>query len=75
MAWPFRKPHLQAYYIAYKRLVSNLQPHIYSPVENTPGLWTHSNLPTTFILAVGNIGIKLFADNDSTHLLNTLQEH
>ena len=59
--------------IAYKRLVKNLQPHGYVPVENTPGLWTHSNLPTTFTIAVDNFGIKLFSANNATHLINALQ--
>ena len=61
--------------IVYKQLISNLQPHGYAPVENTPGLWKHSNLPTTFTFAVKDFGIKLFAAYDATHPLNALREH
>ena len=65
----------EAIIIAYKYLVRNFQPHGYAPVENTPGLWTHSTLPTTFTLAVDNFGIKLFGTNNTTHLTNALQNH
>ena len=43
--------------ISYKRLVINLQPPGYNPVENNPGLWTHSTLPTTFTIAIDDFGI------------------
>ena len=59
--------------IAYKRLVRNLQPHSYAPVPHTPGLWIHTTLPTIFTLAVDEFGIKFFAADDATHLLDTLQ--
>ena len=61
--------------ITYKRLVHNLQPHRYAPVEHPPGIWTHSTLSTTFTLAVYDFGIKLFATNNSTHLLDSLQKN
>ena len=51
--------------IANKRLVCNLQPHIYAPVAHAPGMWTHSTLSTTFTLAVYDFGIKLFAANNA----------
>ena len=57
---------------AYKSLVINLQHHEYTPVENTPKLWTHSTLPTTFTLAVDDFGIKLFAADGATHLIDAL---
>ena len=60
--------------IAYKRLVCNLQPHGYAPVEHTPGLWAHSTLPTTFTLTVDDFGIKLFAD-DATNLLGAIRKN
>ena len=65
----------EAVIIAYKRLVSNLQPHRYDPMEHTSGLWTHSTLPTTFTLFVDDFGIKLFAADDATHLLNALRNN
>ena len=58
--------------ISYKRLVSNLQPQVYAPAEITPGLWTHSTLPTTFTLAVDDFGINLFFSDNTTHLLDAL---
>ena len=61
--------------IAYKPLVRNLQPHGYAPVAHTPGLWTHTTLPTTFTLAVDDLCIKFFAADDATHLLDTLQKN
>ena len=61
--------------ITYKRLVQNLQPHGYAPVTYNPGLWTQATLPTTFTLAVDDFGIKFFASNDSTHLLDTLRKN
>ena len=60
--------------IAYKRLVRNLQPHSYAHVSHTPGLWTHTTLPNTFTLTVHDFGIKFFAADDATHLLDTLRE-
>ena len=44
-------------------------------MENTPGLWTYSTLTTNFTFAVDNFGIKLFANDDITHLLDALQEN
>ena len=64
----------EAIIIAYKRLVRNLQPHGYAPVAHTPDLWTHTTLSTTFTLAVEDFGIKLFAADDATHLLNSLRK-
>ena len=61
--------------IAYKRPVRNLQPNGYAPVEHTPGIWTHSTLPTTFTLAVDEFGIKFFAAADATHRLNAIQKN
>ena len=58
--------------IAYKRLVHNLQPHGYATVAHTPVFWTHKTLPITFTLAVDNFGIKFFASDNATHLLNAL---
>ena len=61
--------------IAYKRLIRNLQPHGYSPVAHTPGLCTHTTLPTTFTLAVDDFCIKCFAADNATHLLNALRKN
>ena len=44
-------------------------------MAHTPGLWTHTTLPATFNLAVDDFGIKFFAVNDTTHLLDALQEN
>ena len=44
-------------------------------MAHTPVLWTHTNLPTIFTLAVENFGIKFFAADDATHLLDALREN
>ena len=59
--------------ISYNCLVRDFQPHGYAPEAHTPGFWTHTTLPTTFTLAVNNFGIKLFASDDATHLLDALR--
>ena len=41
----------------------------------TPGLWTHTTLPTTFTLTLDDFGIKFFTADDSTHLLDALRKH
>ena len=61
--------------IAYKHLVRNLQTHGYAPVAHAPGLCNHTTLPTTFTLSVDDFGIKFFAADDATHLLNVLREN
>ena len=58
--------------IFYERLVRNLQPHGYAPVAHPPDIWTHTTLPTTFILTVDDFGIKFFAADDATHLIGAL---
>ena len=62
----------EASIITYKRLVRNLQPHGYAPVVHTPGLWTHTTLPTTSTLDVDNFGIKFFATDNATYLPDAL---
>ena len=44
-------------------------------MAHTPGLWTHTTLPSTFTLSVDNFGIKFFAKDDATHLLDALREN
>ena len=61
--------------ISYKRLVCNLQPYGYAPVTPPRVLWTHLTLPTTFTLAVDDFGIKLFAADNATPLLDALREN
>ena len=43
-------------------------------MAHIPSLWTHETLPTTLTLAVDDFGIKLFATNDATHLLDALKK-
>ena len=58
--------------ISYKRLIHNIQNHGYAPVAHPPGIWTHTTLPTTSTLAIDKFGIKFFAADDATHLLDTI---
>ena len=61
--------------IVYECLVLNLQPHGYAPVAHSPFIWIHTTLPTTFTLAVEKFGIKFFAADDATHLLDELRKY
>ena len=48
----------EAAILAYKQLYDHLSKFGYVPMKHTPGLWRHESRPTTFTLAVDNIGIK-----------------
>ena len=48
----------EAAILAYKQLRNHLSKFGYVPMKHTPGLWRHESRPTTFTLAVDNIGIK-----------------
>jgi hypothetical protein len=60
----------QAGRLANNRLIKFLAPHGYKPVPITPGLWTHSTRPLTF---VDDFGIKYIDKADTDHLLETLR--
>jgi hypothetical protein len=59
--------------IAYCQLVQKLKPHGYQPVTHTPGIWNHISLPTTFTLAIDDLGVKYFHRNDALHLIKALE--
>ena len=50
----------EAAILAYKQLRDHLSKFGYVPMKQTPGLWRHKILPTTFTLAVADFGIKHF---------------
>ena len=63
----------EAAILAYEQLVAHLKPYGYYPVRQTPGLWRHCTLPTTFTLAVDDFGIKYFSRHDADHLFSALE--
>jgi hypothetical protein len=62
----------EAAILAYEQLCAHLAPFGYHPVKHTPGLWQHTDRPTTFTLAVDDFGIKLFCKADAKHLFDAL---
>ena len=59
--------------VAFQNLVKNLAPFGYELIPCTPGLWRHITRRTTFTLAVDDLGIKHFNQDDLDHLLNALK--
>ena len=64
----------QAGKIAYDRLRKHLQKYGYTPVQGTPGLWSHASRNIVFSLVVDDFGIKYADKNDAQHLINALQD-
>jgi hypothetical protein len=62
----------EAAILAYEQLCAHLAPYGYHPVTHTPGLWRHTERPTTFTLAVDDFGIKFFCKADAEHLFDAL---
>lgn len=62
----------QAGILAHNELKQHLEPYGYAPVKHTPGLWRHTNDPTTFTLVVNDFGIKYTNKNQVNHLLQAL---
>jgi hypothetical protein len=60
--------------IANDRLTKFLAPHGYTPVPITPGLWKHTDRPTTFTLVVDDFGVKYTTQDDADHLMSTLKQ-
>jgi hypothetical protein len=64
----------QAGRITNDRLIKFLEPHGYSPVPITPGLWKHNASDLVFSLVVDDFGIMFTNKSDADHLINTLKE-
>jgi hypothetical protein len=65
----------QAGRIANDRLTKFLEPHGYTPVAVTPGLWKHHTRDITFTLVVDDFGVKYTDKNDAEHLMACLKEN
>jgi hypothetical protein len=65
----------QAGRFANDALCKFLEPHGYTPVPVTPGLWTHKTRNITFTLVIGDFDIKYTARDDVEHLLNALKQN
>ena len=63
----------EASLLAFKQLVTNLQPFGYEPCPFTPGLWQHTSRRTAFTLCVDDFGVKYFNKADADHLIQALQ--
>ena len=59
--------------LAYDNLKKNLEPHGYTPIAGTVGLWKHETRRTKFCVCVDDFGVKTYNNHDTTHLLNALQ--
>jgi hypothetical protein len=64
----------QAGRIANNRLTKFLEPHGYSHVPITPGLWKHDASDLVFSLVVDDFGIMFTNKSDADHLINTLKD-
>jgi hypothetical protein len=65
----------QAGRIANDRLTKFLEPHGYTPVAVTPGLWKHHTKDITFTLVVDDFGVKYTDKKDAEHLMACLKEN
>jgi hypothetical protein len=61
--------------IANDRLTKFLEPHGYTPVAVTPGLWKHHTKDITFTLVVDDFGVKYTDKKDAEHLMACLKEN
>ena len=60
--------------IVFDQLVRKLKRFSYEPMPQTPGLWRHTSLKTTFTLCVDNFGIQYFSKADADHLIDAFQD-
>ena len=64
----------QAARLANERLVHNLAPYGYAPVQHTLSLWKHESNGILFALVVDDFGIKYTSQAAANHLLQTLRD-
>ena len=62
----------QAAILTYKHLKNSLDPHGYTPIPGTIGLWKHNARPTKFCLCVDDFGVKYWPEEDAQHLCNAV---
>ena len=59
----------QAAILAYEQIKATLDPHGYTLVIRTVGLWKHNTCPTKFCLYVDYFGIIYLSKPDAQHLI------
>ena len=64
----------QAALLAYNNLKESLQPHGYTPIIGTVGMWEHKTRKTKFCLCVDDFGIKYFNKDDADHLVQSIKK-
>ena len=62
----------QAAILAHKHLRNSIEPHGYTPIPGTVGLWKHNERPTIFCLCVDDFGVKHWSKQDAQHLCNAV---
>ena len=60
--------------LANERLVHNLAPYGYAPVQHTPSLWKHESNGILFAFVVDDFGIKSTSEAAKSHLLQALRD-
>ncbi len=65
----------QAGILANQLLKKRLARHGYSECTHTPGLWTHTWRPITFVLVVDDFGVKYTGREHALHLAAALKEN
>ena len=65
----------QAAIIAYNKLISHMDPHVYYLVPFTTGLWAHKTRRTKHSICVVDFGVKYFNRDYADHLLKSLKKH
>jgi hypothetical protein len=65
----------QAGILAHRLLDQWLNEHRYQQSQVTPGLWKHSLRPISFMLCIGNFGVKYVGREHAEHLLQVLNMH
>ena len=62
----------QAALLAYNNLKESLQPHGYTPIIGTVGMWEHKTRKIKFCLCVDNFRINYFNKEDVNHLIESI---
>ena len=65
----------EAAILAYKKILTHLQPRGYHPIPGTSGLWRHETRKTVFCLCVDDFGIKYYNKDDLNHFQDSLKDH
>ena len=59
--------------LAYDNLKKKLEPHGYTTIVGTTGMWEHKMKQTKFCFCVDDFGIKYHTHEDVMHLLNAIE--